>query len=123
MKTDVVRVTELVIKYLRKELSETERTELSAWLGESAGNKRIFDELTNEEGLIQELRKTLEPGMEASVKEFMAMRKAAKSQLINRLFRLSATVGFTLGALLLALPGGISITLNKTIGTAIDLQG
>ena len=122
MKTDVVRVTELVIKYLRKELSETERTALSAWLSESTENQRLFDELTDEEALLRELRTALEPGMEASVEAYMAMKKAERLQLFNRIFRLSAAVGVTFLSLLFALPGGNSLPLNKPIDATPDMK-
>jgi len=49
-------IEELIIKYLREELSADERIRLEAWRQESAGNEALFAELTDDALLTKEFR-------------------------------------------------------------------
>ncbi len=46
-------VAQLIHKYLREEISEDELQQLNNWQQQSAGNRRIFQQLTNDEYLLQ----------------------------------------------------------------------
>jgi transmembrane sensor len=56
MKERTDRIATLVEKYLRKELSSEEQTELDAWLAEGNENKALFQQLTDEAQLLERLR-------------------------------------------------------------------
>lgn len=56
MKERTDRIATLVEKYLLKELSSEEQTELDAWLAEGNENKALFQQLTDEAQLLERLR-------------------------------------------------------------------
>ena len=56
MKERTDRIATLVEKYLRRELSSEEQTELDAWLEEGDENKALFQQLTDEAQLLERLR-------------------------------------------------------------------
>ncbi|MEI6949717.1 FecR domain-containing protein [Paraflavisolibacter sp. H34] len=47
---------QIILKYLRNEASAAERAELEAWLAADSANRRLFDELADEQKLQEELR-------------------------------------------------------------------
>lgn len=49
------RIPGLIIKFLQDEITEAEHQELQAWVSATERNKEIFDELTSEEKLPEEL--------------------------------------------------------------------
>jgi ferric-dicitrate binding protein FerR (iron transport regulator) len=50
------KISELIIKHLRGEISQEERTELDAWIEASPENKALYQELTTEETLAKEVK-------------------------------------------------------------------
>jgi ferric-dicitrate binding protein FerR (iron transport regulator) len=50
------KISELIIKQLRGELTGEERIELDAWLDASPENKALYEELTTEEALAKEVK-------------------------------------------------------------------
>lgn len=56
MKERTDRIATLVERYLHKELSSEEQTELDAWLAEGNENKALFQQLTDEAQLLERLR-------------------------------------------------------------------
>jgi transmembrane sensor len=51
----VQRISSLIVKHLRSEISPAEEIELTDWVNESRQNKVLFDEITREEVLQEEL--------------------------------------------------------------------
>jgi transmembrane sensor len=51
------RIKDLILKYLRAEISEQEDVELQTWLARSAENKQLFEEITDPKELADSFRK------------------------------------------------------------------
>jgi hypothetical protein len=52
----LINIKELIAKYLREELSETEHAALQVWIDESPAAKATFEGLTNPERLSEKIR-------------------------------------------------------------------
>src|SRR5690349_2162475 len=58
LEIEYIRV--LIAKFLRDEISEPENDDLQKWINTSASNKAMFEELTNSDQLLQEMRMWVE---------------------------------------------------------------
>src|SRR5438552_11758109 len=54
-------IPKLIAKHLKEQLTEHEQQELQAWINKSEGNKRFFEQATNEAILLAELKQFTEP--------------------------------------------------------------
>src|SRR6185295_9175605 len=55
MQEKIDKISNLIDKHLKEEISEVERQELDSWLSESEQNRMWFDQINNKEVLTQKL--------------------------------------------------------------------
>ncbi|HYF29812.1 MAG TPA: FecR family protein [Chitinophagaceae bacterium] len=60
------RASDLIVKYLKGELTDKEQTELDSWIEQSDANRKLFSELTNPDLLNQQLDEFYKVDMDAA---------------------------------------------------------
>ena len=65
MASNATRVAELILKFLRGELSESEKHELNEWKNSSVSRLSLFDSLTNGDHLSKTLKEMYDADLEA----------------------------------------------------------
>ncbi len=97
------RISELVLRYLKEEISQEEKTELEAWLQESDGNRDLFAKLVNPDYINPELILFSENDRDQAWKNIQSATAAGAPVVAIRkdkgqLFRYAAAIVFVLAS-------------------------
>src|SRR5688500_13393191 len=65
-----LRASELIVKQIKSDLTDEEQRELNAWIDESSDNLRLFNELTSQAYMRQELEEFSQVDVEAAFSRF-----------------------------------------------------
>lgn len=76
----IIEISELIVKFLIKNLSEEEEKQLNTWLAESEGNQQLFEELCHEKGKLYQPEKYNLTQIETAFQRFASEKSKREKQ-------------------------------------------
>lgn len=107
---EAIQIAELIKKYLQQTISAAEQAELDRWLASSSQNQKLFDELTDEKKLVNELAFFHSISTAASLEKIRKQVSSAPVVSIKNNFRR----WWAAAAIFILISGGTYFLFNKT---------
>ncbi len=90
-----LRASELIVKQIKNDLTDEEQEELNAWINESSDNLRLFNELTSQAYMRQELEEFSQIDVEAALRRFQG-ELSPRRRILPKILRYAAAASIVL---------------------------